>query len=159
MNALTPATASGTSAGRTALLERLTAVQRPLRARLRATLPAHAAEELRTAMEQVTVVQAEALMLLKDHPDGLTMHELAAAEGSTPSSATQMVDRLLRLGLVERLHEEEDRRLVRVRITAAASAHIRELLGARMLAMQSFTAPLSDLELETLVGLLEKLAR
>jgi MarR family transcriptional regulator, organic hydroperoxide resistance regulator len=114
---------------------------------------------LREAMEQVTAPQVEALMLLREHPEGLSMHELAAAEGSTPSSATQMVDRLIRLGMVERLREDADRRVVRVQLSATALERFREVMVARVRALEGVTAALSDTELRTLVQLLEKLAR
>lgn len=144
---------------RAELLERLIAVQRPLRQRFRATFPPEARVRLQEAMEQVTAPQVEALMLLREHPAGLSMHELAAAQGSTPSSATQMVDRLIRLGMVERLREQGDRRVVRVQLSASSLERFQEVMVARVRAVEGVTTSLSDAELETLVGLLEKLAR
>jgi len=51
-------------------------------------------------------------MLLHQAGSAVSMHQLAEAQSITPSSATQLVDRLVRIGLVERLREDEDRRLV-----------------------------------------------
>lgn len=150
-------TAAGTR--RAALLERLVAVQGPLRQRFRATLPPEAKARIREAIEQVTAAQAEALLLLREHPQGITMHQLAEAHAATPSSATQMVDRLVRLGLVERLREEDDRRLVRVRLSKEAEERFREVMAARLRVVESIAMRLSDTELETLVGLLERLSQ
>ncbi len=102
------------------LLNRFIGLQPALRHRFRATLPADERLRVQEAMEEVTGAQMEALMLLHGSATGLSMHELAQALSVTPSSATQLVDRLVRMGLVERLREDEDRRLVRVQLSDAA---------------------------------------
>src|ERR1019366_4332673 len=49
----------------------------------------------------------EALMLLHQAGSAVSMHRLAENQSITPSSATQLVDRLVRMGLVERLRAGE----------------------------------------------------
>jgi DNA-binding MarR family transcriptional regulator len=145
---------------REALLHRLTAIQPSLRARFRATIPdsAPAPAGMCEATEPVTAAQIEALVLLHERGGPLSMHELAEAQFSSPSSATQMVDRLVRMGLVERLREDEDRRLVRVQLSASARQRFEEMLRLRLTCLAAATAPLTDTELGTLVDLLEKIA-
>jgi len=155
---MTATAAASELSERETFIRRLAAVEPQLRRRFKTTVPLDAKAHLRETLEQVTASQLDTLMLLWDHPDGLAMHELAAAESSTPSSATQMVDRLIRLGLVERRREDVDRRLVRVGLSAAALERFRELTTARLRIVEAVTAPLDDSELETLVSLLEKVA-
>lgn len=82
----------------------------------------------------VTMAQARALyvVLAAGH---LRMSELANALRVTSSTATGQVDRLVELGLLERLTDPADRRQVVVRTTPAAVErleHLRELNTRRM---------------------------
>jgi DNA-binding MarR family transcriptional regulator len=87
------------------------------------------------------------------------MHQLAEAQAITPSSATQLVDRLVRLGLVERLREDEDRRLVRVQLSEAARQRFEEMMRLHLRSLAAVTEQLSDDDLRTLVDLLARLAQ
>jgi DNA-binding MarR family transcriptional regulator len=141
------------------LLERLTSLQPALRHRFRATIPADDRTTLQETMEEVTASQLEALKLLHQEGTGLSMHQVAEALSVTPSSATQLVDRLVRLGLVERLREEEDRRLVRVQLSEAARQRFEEMMRLHLRGLAAVTEPLSDEELRTLVDLLARIAQ
>jgi DNA-binding MarR family transcriptional regulator len=114
---------------------------------------------MQQTMEEVTASQLEALTLLHQGGPGLSMHQLAVALSITPSSATQLVDRLVKLGLVERLREDEDRRLVRVQLSEAARQRFEELMRLHLRGLAAATEPLSDADLETLVGLLARIAQ
>jgi DNA-binding MarR family transcriptional regulator len=65
----------------------------------------------------------------------------------------------VKLGLVERLREEEDRRLVRVQLSESARQRFEELMRLHLRGLAAATAPLSDGDLETLVGLLARIAQ
>jgi DNA-binding MarR family transcriptional regulator len=97
-------------------------------------------------------------MLLHQSRTGLSMHQLAEAQSITPSSATQLVDRLVKVGLVERLREDEDRRLVRVQLTGAARERFEDMLHLHLRGLAAVTEALTDAELTTLVELLAKIA-
>ncbi|MEO8206469.1 MAG: MarR family transcriptional regulator [Chthoniobacterales bacterium] len=59
----------------------------------------------------------------------LTMSEIAVKMNHTTAAATGMIDRLEKLGYVQRIHAENDRRKVLVKITKKGSAlvaHIRQ---------------------------------
>jgi DNA-binding MarR family transcriptional regulator len=143
---------------RDALLRRLTGLQPALRHRLRATVPADARLALQATMEEVTASQLEVLMLLQQCGSGLSMHQLAEAQSITPSSATQLVDRLVRTGLVERLREDGDRRLVRVQLSASARQGFEEMLHLHLRSLAAVTETLTDDDLRTLVDLLSRIA-
>lgn len=146
-------------APRELLLQRLTGLQPALRHRFRATIPPEARGKMQETLAEVTTSQLEALMLLHQGRSGLSMHQLAVALSITPSSATQLMDRLVRTGLVERLREEEDRRLVRVQLSESARRRFEDMLRVHLDSLAAVTEPLSDEELGTLVDLLARIAQ
>ena len=70
--------------------------------------------------------QVHALLAL-GHEGPLTMGELARRAAVTEKTATGLVDRLERDGLVQRLRDEADRRVVRVRPTPHGTRLARRL--------------------------------
>ena len=149
---------AGSPNSREAVLQRFLSLQPLLRARFRSTMPPEVRATLQATLEELTASQFEVLMLLREHSEGLTMSELALAHSSTPGSATQLVERLVRMKMVERLRNEDDRRVVRVRLSPAAQERCQQLTQLGMQHLQEATRNLSDLELETLTDLLAKLA-
>jgi MarR family 2-MHQ and catechol resistance regulon transcriptional repressor len=143
--------------GRAALLERFADLQPKLRRRFEATLPAELRDELAAGMGHVTVRQLEVLRRIEDRGP-MPMHEIAALHGGGPSGATQLVDRMERQGLVERQACPEDRRVVQVAATERATALTGLFRKAHRTGMKSMFNRLDDLELETFVRLLEKMA-
>ncbi len=80
----------------------------------------------------LTLSQFFALLAAQRHADGCTMSELAAETLLPRSTATSVVDRLVRLGLVERLRDEAgDRRQVLVRPTPRGEALLDRVRQAR----------------------------
>jgi DNA-binding MarR family transcriptional regulator len=140
------------------LVRRLTALLPAIRNRFRRSIPAEARVQFHESMGHVTATQLEALSLLRDAPDGMTMHELALAQGGTPSSASQLVERLVRLEMVERIRTDEDRRVVRVALTDASRTRFESMLQMHNSLFAEMTASLDDKELSTLIELLAKLA-
>src|SRR5260221_1585176 len=69
------------------------------------------------------------LLTYLEHKEVISMSEIAAKMGHTTAAATGLVDRLERLGYVNRAHAVDDRRKVMVRITRKGSnlvARIRQ---------------------------------
>jgi len=60
----------------------------------------------------------------------LTMTDIARKMGHSTAAATGLVDRLEKLGYVERMHAAEDRRKVMVRITTKGMELVAKLRGA-----------------------------
>jgi DNA-binding MarR family transcriptional regulator len=63
--------------------------------------------------------------------EGLTMGELAREIGISYAGATQVIDQLVELGLVERERSAEDRRVVRLRLTERARPEMEQALARR----------------------------
>ncbi len=95
----------------------------------------------------ITTPQLLLLLILDqaDHP-ALTMSELARELGVTLPTATGIVQRLIRQQLVERTHEERDRRLVFVSLTATGRRVIRRLLRRFEDLVVEILAGMSDAE-------------
>src|SRR5919112_4264516 len=71
--------------------------------------------------------QLKALLLISEER-GIRMRELSRRLGGSFSNATVLVDRLVDRGLVERLAEPEDRRVVLVRATKEGRRLIEQLV-------------------------------
>jgi DNA-binding MarR family transcriptional regulator len=81
-------------------------------------LVAMAARSLADAGEEVTLTQYRSLVVLASRgPQGVAA--LAEAVAVTPPTASRLVDRLVRKGLVRRRTDRQDRRQVRVALTEA----------------------------------------
>jgi len=78
--------------------------------------------------------QYQAMVAIKGFsPDGaLTMGELAERLCVKPHTAVEMADRMVALGLVERVQDTDDRRRVRVRLTEDGEVQLRSLAAAHV---------------------------
>jgi DNA-binding MarR family transcriptional regulator len=72
--------------------------------------------------------QFKALLLISEEEKGVRMRELARKLGGSFSNATVLVDRLVDRGLVERLADHQDRRVVLVRATEEGRQLIEQLV-------------------------------
>jgi DNA-binding MarR family transcriptional regulator len=90
------------------------------------------ARELRHETEQagISARQATLLWLVKRSP-GLSLAELAAAEGISPPAMSGHVDRLERAGLVRRVRDTEDRRRVGLELTPDGARLLRNVRARR----------------------------
>ncbi|GAA3674035.1 hypothetical protein GCM10023081_10480 [Arthrobacter ginkgonis] len=93
----------------------------------------------------ISAAQSSVLTTLMDR-GALRMGELAVIEGVRMPTATSVVARLVKLGLVERIADPQDRRAVLVGITARGSAQISELVAERNARFAELLARLSDEE-------------
>ncbi|CAN5211262.1 hypothetical protein BH24ACT19_BH24ACT19_01990 [soil metagenome] len=71
--------------------------------------------------------QFEALILIYEE-EGVRMRELARRLGGSFSNATVLVDRLVDRGLVERMADSQDRRVVLVRVTKSGRHLVEQLV-------------------------------
>ncbi len=58
--------------------------------------------------------------------DGFKMKEITKEIGIASSSATELIDKLIKENLVERYRDKEDRRVVRVKLTEKAKSYVYE---------------------------------
>ena len=104
-----PAASEADTEGARVLAALLARVQRSLRRRVREMMPG-------PALPQSHV---EVLRLLQRQP-GLRVHEVAATLRLAPNTTSTVVQHLIRLGYVTRSVDEQDRRVARLELTAAA---------------------------------------
>jgi len=118
------------------------------------------ARELRKETEQlgVTARQATLLWLVKRSP-GLSLAELAAEEGISPPALSGHVDRLERVGLLERVRSSEDRRRVGLRLTDEGERLMRSVRARRTTWLAGRLRILDEADLETISAALPALLR
>ena len=87
----------------------------------------------------------------------MTQRELTERLGIQPGSASELVGKLERAGLVERTPSEQDRRTADVRLTEAGRARREQRAAAEERQRSGLFAALSDEEKQTLLSLLERL--
>jgi DNA-binding MarR family transcriptional regulator len=91
----------------------------------------------------------------------LTLGELAAVERVRPPTMTRIVAALEEAGLVERQPDQHDRRVTRVRVSAAGDAFAARTRARRNAFLAARLAELDRADLDALtraVGVLERLA-
>ncbi len=88
----------------------------------------------------------------------LTMHELAALMNISPSSATQLVDRLVQHGLVDRVADPADRRVHRVAVSSVATEVVRDFEREKSRRLAKLFASLTEDELAVVVSIAERIA-
>jgi len=147
-----------TSRGR--IVDEIVALVPQVRRRFQTPFALHLESEFGSA----TTHQLEALHLLSlmradaDHGPGATMNELARGQGCALSTATALVDRLLKHGLAERAADPEDRRVVRIRPSAKGRALLSRFAEVKRSVALSALEVLSDDELTTLAALMRRVA-
>ncbi len=125
------------------LVERMTAIQRHLRARRASAW-----------LEQdLTMHQAKTLFFLADGPR--RMSAIARRFGVETPSATTMIDRLVAKGLVERGHDPSDRRAVVCSLTTAGRETVERFWSLRSARFEELAAELSAEELADVVSAME----
>lgn len=77
----------------------------------------------------VSFTQYTALSILRGEAEGLASTAIGDQMFTRDSDVTRLVDRLLRRGLVERIRDSTDRRVVRVRLTVEGGELVDRLDG------------------------------
>ncbi len=79
---------------------------------------------------RLTMPQLKVLLILRRR-GSITVGELAEALGVSPPTVTDLVDRMVHLGLLIRQREQHDRRVVRISPTPAGEQAVEDLLQER----------------------------
>jgi DNA-binding MarR family transcriptional regulator len=87
----------------------------------------------------------------------LTPAELADAAGVTRATMTGLIDTLERDGLVKRVRDANDRRMMSVNLTPKGRKLLEKILPSHFRAMAGIMSPLKESERKTLVSLLNKI--
>jgi len=90
-------------------------------------------------------------------PGPRTPAELADAAGVTRATMTGLIDTLERDGLVTRVPDPADRRMMSVVLTTKATQFLRDLLPGHFQLVAALTSTLTEPERQTLVRLLNKI--
>jgi DNA-binding MarR family transcriptional regulator len=112
--------------------------------------------QLRDELGSVTIHQLTALKHLQAGP--VTMRELAKELGVSESAVTAIGDRLVRQGLVERLGDPSDRRIVRLGLSKTGRRLIERIDESVCHKTAAVVSVLSDTQLAQLVDIVETLA-
>lgn len=104
----------------------------------------------------MTTPQFHALLVVRDVP-GITMGELCERLFLACSTATDLVDRLERNGILERKRDFQDRRVVRLAITSQGLDVIDSVIKARRRYVSSIFEKLTLEEKQQLANSLERL--
>jgi DNA-binding MarR family transcriptional regulator len=105
----------------------------------------------------LTVPQFDVLVQLHRRPEGMTPGELTRALLVTAGNVTGLVERLARLGLVERRPVPEDRRAVQVRLSLRGEQVMRRAIPRHRRDVQSLLGTLGPRDLARLRDLLGRL--
>jgi DNA-binding MarR family transcriptional regulator len=118
-------------------------------------LVAVAARSLADVADEVTLTQYRTLVVLASRgPQNLA--RLAAAVGVTPATATRMCDRLVRKDLIRRSTERDDRRQLRVALTAKGRSLVDAVTGRRR---QEIARIMNEIPVEQQAVLVQALGR
>jgi DNA-binding MarR family transcriptional regulator len=112
----------------------------------------------RMADRGLTALQFSALWILDQEGPELPIGEIGEAMLTPASSMTSAVDRLVDLGLVERVPHPSDRRAVLVRITGEGAALVRDVEEQRLETMLGLLDGVSDGDLSTFLVRLRQIS-
>jgi DNA-binding MarR family transcriptional regulator len=98
-------------------------------------------------------------LLRRNQPDLLTPVEVAKTLLSSQSGMTGKLDRLEAQGLIQRIPDPEDRRVIRLRVTDSGRSTIDEAFRSSLEVYDSILDDLSPAEREQLATLLTKLLK
>ena len=105
----------------------------------------------------LTMRQARTLFHLSEGPR--RMREIAAFLGTGMPSATSMIDRLVKKGLVRRIEDATDRRVVACELTGDGMEAVERFWSMRRARAESMADALTDEELEQVALALDILVR
>ena len=97
------------------------------------------------------------LMKMAASDEGVSVSELSQKLGITPGAVTQFIDKLVDKGMVERLEDPADRRVVRIKLTDKARTKFRKMREFHFERMKNMFKNLSDEELEKLAEIVKKI--
>jgi DNA-binding MarR family transcriptional regulator len=104
------------------------------------------AEARRHGTPFLSVPQFRVLVFLYRHP-GASLSSAAEHLGVTCPTASVLVDRLVRRGLVDRSAYPQERRRIALTLTATGAQHLQQARGATRACVASLLAGLSGVEL------------
>src|SRR5262249_54045431 len=111
----------------------------------------------RSALDELPITQLRCLHVIH-HQQGLRMVEVSQRLETKLPAISQIVDRLVKRGMVERRSDPNDRRVVRLFLTNEAQAIMEEADAVRQARMNATAALLNERSMRSVVNGLELLA-
>lgn len=99
-----------------------------------------------------------AVLRMLFHEGPLAMGAIAERLGISLAGATGIIDRLVNQGVVQRTRSREDRRVVWVDLSDAGRQRMVRLKEERHRQMKQLLKPLTATEVDTLLGLMDRIA-
>jgi DNA-binding MarR family transcriptional regulator len=111
----------------------------------------------RNAMSQglITDPQFVGMVFINEHPN-TPVKNFAATLGLQLSSASGLLDRMVKAGLIKRTHSREDRRVVLLNLTAKGKAMLEEITLQKQKSFADIFAPLSPEERTAYLEMMKK---
>jgi DNA-binding MarR family transcriptional regulator len=104
---------------------------------------------------QLTLPQFMVMAALRHHRQGLTMSELAAATNQVAATMTGIVDRLVERNLVNRKRDPQDRRALRVSLTADGKSLLIQVEKKQTAELLPILSPVSPEDRREMVRLMQ----
>ncbi len=101
--------------------------------------------------------QANLLFSVAHKRNGVSVKDLAEITGVTPGAITQFADTLVHKGLVTREQDPDDRRVVRLKVTALARERFEKFRQEHLSSFCKIFEVLTDEEIKQLIALMEKI--
>lgn len=98
------------------------------------------------------------LLFMLSHHQPTTIGELADLTHTTSGAASQLIDNLVKQGLVKREMDEKDRRIARISLSAAGQRQCQLQRDAKIAEVCWLFDDMTDAELSNLVAVQKKLA-
>jgi DNA-binding MarR family transcriptional regulator len=105
----------------------------------------------------LTTEQFSVLVAIKYLSESVRISDVAWWIGRTPNSASMIIDRMVKAGLVRRVRDRRDRRAVFVTMTSKAENALKLAIPAGWEFIQKIMSPLSEEDRHTFARLLETL--
>ena len=131
------------------LIDQVMDIQRVLR---------HCMPPMKKGESDLSFQQIHAVMLISEE-EGITMKEFAKHLHITSPSATSFVNRLVRMGWVQRFADKENRKLVRLRISPRGRKALEARLEQKKQRLRDFAALLPIDDQRALLRILQHLHR
>lgn len=113
-------------------------------------------ELARSLQEGITANQFFVMKMIADRGQ-MTVSEVAEAVNVSLSAVTSLVDRLCKVGMIERRRSEDDRRVVWLELTEAGREMVNVCQEGRRRVMQRYLAQLEEEELVFMIQIYEKI--
>lgn len=111
----------------------------------------------RNAMSQglITDPQFVGLVFINEHPNA-PVKNFAATLGLQLSSASGLLDRMAKAGMIKRTHSREDRRVVLLNLTAKGKSMLEEITLQKQKSLADIFSPLTPEERTIFLELMQK---